>query len=174
MRRIAATRISLRGSLRSSGLCVSGVVGSDTSASRKREYSCRSMRRLFLAAVVLLGGCPSTPPPACTTTAIDTTCSPQYLPTFDNVFENTLKMDCGSGRNSCHSANGDGDMSLADPDSAYNSLLAGHVVPGDPTCSELIVRTHDLGTDYQMPPGGAISAAERCALVQWVAAGAVR
>lgn len=132
------------------------------------------MRWLSFAAVVLLGGCPSDPPPTCTTTVIDVSCSPQYLPTFDNVFENTLKMECGSGRNSCHSANGDGDMSLADPDSAYNSLLDGRVVPGDPTCSELIVRTHDLGTDYQMPPGGALSAAERCALVQWVAAGAAR
>ena len=129
---------------------------------------------MYLVAVVLLGGCPSDPAPACTTTAVDLGCTPQYMPTFTNVYENTLKMDCGSGRNSCHSASGDGDMSLADPDIAYTSLLDGRVVPGDPTCSELIVRTHDLGTNYQMPPGGAISAAERCALVQWVAAGAVR
>ena len=132
------------------------------------------MRGSLLAAVVLLGGCPSDPPPACTTTAIDLACTPQYMPTFTNVFDNTLKMDCGSGRNSCHSASGDGDMSLADPDTAYSSLLEGRVTPGDPACSELIVRTHDLGTDYQMPPGGALSAAERCALVQWVAAGAQR
>ncbi len=133
------------------------------------------MRWLFLVPVVLLGGCPSDePPPMCTTTALDLACAPQYMPTFTNVFDNTLKMDCGSGRNSCHSANGDGDMSLADPDSAYNSLLNGRVIPGDPACSELIVRSHDVGTDYQMPPGSPISTAERCALVQWVAAGAQR
>ncbi len=174
MRRIVAIRICIQGAMRRSSLWVSGVVGSDTSASHKREYSCGSMRRLYLAAMVLLGGCPSDPPPACTTTTIDLSCAPQYVPTFTNVYENTLKMDCGSGRNSCHSASGDGDMSLADPDIAFNSLLDGRVVPGDPTCSELIVRTHDVGTSYQMPPGGAISAAEQCALVQWVAAGAQR
>jgi hypothetical protein len=130
------------------------------------------MRRMYLAAVALLAGCPSEPPPACTTEIIDTSCAPGYLPTFDNVYENTLKIDCGSGRGSCHSDSGDGEMSLADPATAYASLLAGHVTPGDPTCSELIVRTHGLGADYQMPPGAPLSAVERCALVQWVAAGA--
>jgi len=153
---------------------MSGVVGSDTSASQKRGYSDSSMRRMCLAAAVLLGGCPSEPPPTCTTTAIDLACAPLYMPTFTNVFENTLKMDCGSTRGACHSASGDGDMSLANVDTAYQSLLDGRINAGDPVCSELIVRTHDLGTDYQMPPGASISAAERCALVQWVAAGAQR
>lgn len=150
---------------------MSGVVGSDTSASSKRGYSCSSMRRMSLAAAILFGGC-SEPPPACTTETIDVTCAPLYMPTFDNVYENTLKTGCGSNRGSCHSASGDGDISLADPATAYNSLLDGRVTPGDPTCSELIVRTHDLGTDYQMPPGAPLGESTRCALVRWVAAGA--
>ena len=36
----------------------------------------------------------------------------------------------------------------------------------------MIVRTSSPGADYQMPPGDPISAAERCALIQWVQAGA--
>ena len=129
------------------------------------------MQRMYLAAALLLGAC-TEPPPVCTTVAIDPTCAPLYTPTFDEVYARTLKTGCGSIRNSCHSANGDGGMSLADPATAYASLLNGRVMPGDPTCSEMIVRTHGLGTDYQMPPGGALGASERCALVRWVAAGA--
>jgi hypothetical protein len=127
---------------------------------------------MCLATAVLLGGCPSEPPPACTTELIDPSCAPLYMPTFDNVYDGTLRVGCGGNRNSCHSASGDGDMNLADPATAYASLLDGRVTPGDPTCSEMIVRTHGLGEDYQMPPGGALIASERCALVRWVAAGA--
>jgi len=130
------------------------------------------MRRMPFAVALGLGGCPSEPPPACTTEIIDTSCGSLYVPTFDNVYANTLQMSCGGSSNSCHSARGEGGISLADPETAYASLLAGRVTPGDPTCSELIVRTHDLGTDYQMPPGSVLGSSERCALVKWVAAGA--
>ncbi len=172
MRRIVATRISSRSSTANRGLCMSGVVGSNTSASRKRGYSCASMRRMYLAAAVLLGGCPTEPPPACTTEAIDVTCAPLYTPTFDEVYSRTLRQGCSVNSSACHSARGDGDMDLSTPAAAYASLLDGRVKPGDPTCSELIVRTHDLGTDYQMPPGGPLGESTRCALVRWVAAGA--
>jgi hypothetical protein len=129
------------------------------------------MRWSCLVAAVLAGGCPSPePPPACT--IVDLGCTPQYVPTFDNVYANTLRMDCGSARGACHSASGEGGLSLADPETAHAELLAGRVTPGDPACSETIVRTQDHGKDYSMPPGGALVAAERCALVQWVAAGA--
>lgn len=128
------------------------------------RWTCRVALALGLA------GCPAEPPPSCTT--VDATCMPQYVPTFDNVYDNTLKMDCGSGRNACHSAAGEGGISFADPATAHAVLLAGRVSPGDPACSELIVRTHDPGTDYEMPPGAPLAEAERCALLQWVAAGA--
>lgn len=123
-----------------------------------------------LGACVALGGCPGEPPPACIT--VDTTCAPQYVPTFDNVYDNTLRLDCGSSRGACHSASGEGGMSLADPVIAHASLLAGRVKPGDPACSEMIVRTHHPGRDYEMPPGAPLAEAERCALLQWVLAGA--
>lgn len=130
------------------------------------------MKRMWLTAAVLLAGCPSEPPPECTLVPIDTNCAPLYMPTFDNVYANTINIGCGSKSGACHSARGDGDMNLSDPATAHASLLDGRVVPGDPTCSEMIVRTHGLGEDYQMPQGAALGASERCALVKWVAAGA--
>ena len=132
------------------------------------------MRRMCFAAVCLvvgLAGCPAEEPPACTTVELD--CNPQYVPTFDNVYANTLKMDCGSERGACHARGGKGGLSLADPETAHAQLLvAGRVKPGDPACSEIVVRTHETGTDYEMPPGAPLAPAEQCALVQWIAAGA--
>jgi len=111
---------------------------------------------------------------------VDTSCSPLYEPTFDNVWNDTLKGNCGSTNSSCHAAGGQGFMSLADEDTAYDSLLGeshfdpprARVVPGDPSCSLMIVRTDSPGASYQMPIGTPLQAAERCALIQWVACGA--
>jgi hypothetical protein len=36
----------------------------------------------------------------------------------------------------------------------------------------MIVRTDSPGASYQMPPGDPLGVAERCALIQWVRAGA--
>lgn len=132
---------------------------------------------LMAAMLASLVGCPSDPPPECLADPVDTTCAPLYEPTFANVYDRTLKKGCGSDRAACHSARGRaGGMSFEDPDTAYAALVVDndHVKPGDPTCSELIVRVASPGTDYQMPPGDALSSAEVCALIQWVQAGAPR
>jgi len=128
------------------------------------------MRHLWFGAA-LLAGCASDPPPACVT--VDTACAPLYAPTFDNVYSHTLRDTCGSARSACHSAAGQqGGMSFEDEPHAYAALIAGRVVPGDPGCSKMIVRTDSPGADYQMPPGDPLSEPERCALIQWVQAGA--
>ncbi len=137
------------------------------------------MRWLFL--VLLLAGCPSdTAPPACI--AVDTSCAPGYVPTFTNVYNNTIVPKC-SMTSSCHSTGGhQGGLSLADgEDAARVALLANssidpsrkRVVPGDAACSLLIVRTDSPGTDYQMPKGDPLSEQENCALIQWVQNGAM-
>lgn len=132
------------------------------------------MRRLFV--VWMLAGCPADPPPPCIT--VDTTCAPGYQPTFTNIYNNTLENGCGARRAQCHSASGRaGDLSFEDPDVAYTELLDpahGRVKPGDPACSEMIVRTHSPGEDYQMPPGDPLSDPAQCALLQWVLQGAER
>jgi hypothetical protein len=120
-----------------------------------------------------LAGCPTDPPPPCVT--VDTACAPLYTPTFDNLYNRTLRDTCGSQNSSCHSAVGmQGGMSFQDAKHAFDALLAGRVKPGDPGCSKLIVRTDSPGASYQMPPGDPLSEAERCVLIQWVAAGAMR
>jgi hypothetical protein len=129
------------------------------------------MRRLLL--VGMLAGCADDPPPTCLTPPVDTTCSPGYVPTFENVYNNTLRMGCGAMRSACHSAGGAGELSFADQATAYTELMRGHVKPGDPSCSELIVRTSSPGEDYQMPPGDPLTAEARCALIQWVQLGAM-
>ena len=106
------------------------------------------MRQLCAALAASLAACTPEPPPACIT--VDTSCSPLYAPTFDNIYTMMLRDTCGSQRSSCHSAAGrSGGMSFEDEQHAYDALLAGRVVPGDP-----------------------LGPAERCALIQWIQAGA--
>jgi len=65
---------------------------------------------------------------------------------------------------------------MADEATAYASLVGrGFVEPGNAACSDMIVRITSVGAAYQMPQGpasSALSPAEQCSLIQWVAAGA--
>jgi hypothetical protein len=104
-------------------------------------------------------------------------CTPLYSPTFDRVFTETLHRTCAQS-SSCHNSEGrQGGLVFEDQAASYALLLGqsggkARVVPGDPSCSELIVRTHSIGKTWQMPPGTALGEAELCALRQWVANGA--
>lgn len=131
---------------------------------------------LATTAVAALGGCgDSGEPPRCVT--VDAACTPRYEPTFSNVYNNTLRDSCGSQSSVCHSAQGRrGGLSLESSDVAYAQLTAeglGRVVPGDPACSEMIVRLHGDGEGYLMPPGAPLPAADRCAIERWIASGAM-
>lgn len=128
------------------------------------------MHRVLFIAALAAAGC-ETPPPECTSTELDTSCAPLYQPTFQNVFSNTIAADCGTDKGTCHGPNGEAGVSFANAAIAYQNLTM-HITPGSPECSELIVRTHDTGEDYSMPPDSPLSEAERCALLQWVLAGA--
>jgi len=131
---------------------------------------------MYLAvSLAISAGCPGPDAaPACID--VDTTCQPLYVPTFNNVYTNTLQNGCGSTSVSCHSREGhQGGMSFEDPQTAYDALLNGRVEPGDPSCSKMIVRTGSPGADYQMPKGPlsvALGPKEFCALIQWVQNGA--
>jgi len=124
------------------------------------------------AAALALAGCPGREPvPACTT--VDTTCAPLYPPTtFANVYGMTMSRSCGTTKGSCHSSSGAAGISYATEQEAYDNLLARDVMPGDPACSQLVVRTSMTGHDYTMPRGSSLVPAERCAILQWVQAGA--
>lgn len=104
-------------------------------------------------------------------------CNPDYTPTFDRIFDETLKRSC-SQTNSCHNAEGrQGGLSFTDIAESHALLLGqvdgkARVVPNDAACSELIVRTHEVGKPWQMPPGTELRPGERCALRQWIQNGA--
>ena len=104
-------------------------------------------------------------------------CSPLYTPTFDELFTRTLMPTCGQGGGSCHGPDGQqGGLVFASADEAF-ALLTGadaRVVPGNPACSEIVVRTHQTGKPWSMPPGNPLIEAERCVIGKWVEMGALR
>jgi hypothetical protein len=128
------------------------------------------------ALLVLLASCGGNeaPPEAQCLTDLIADCTPQYEPTFANVFNNTLLRSCGVGGGSCHSAEGGrGGLQLDDEQVAYDHLLNARVVAGDPACSSLVERLERSGRGA-MPPGGQLLPEERCAVQRWVADGAQR
>jgi hypothetical protein len=111
-------------------------------------------------------------------------CQPLYAPTFANVYANTIMPTCAAAGTACHAnpealgARPNG-LYFADPDQAHEVLLGAKegalIRPGDPGCSEVIVR---LGSDdplVVMPPGATgLRAEERCSIAQWIDQGAPR
>ncbi|MEZ4227365.1 MAG: c-type cytochrome domain-containing protein [Polyangiaceae bacterium] len=127
--------------------------------------------------VVLCVGCGSedeTPLPACI--SLSGSCAPLYEPRFDEIHARTLLPTCAQGGSSCHSSSGRrGGLTLENIDEAFDGLVAGgRVEPGDASCSELVVRTHQSGHSWSMPPRRPLSAEERCVLRLWVEQGAAR
>ncbi len=107
---------------------------------------------------------------------VPATCSPLYQPIFDEIHKRTLLPTCAQGGASCHSDEGKrGGLALEDVDAAFAALVdGGRVTAGDAPCSEMIVRTHQTGKDWSMPPRRPLSAEERCVLRLWVEQGAKR
>ncbi len=140
--------------------------------------SSRSVRLAALAALTTLGASAST---ACgedelVCVDVDPACSPLYAPTWDNVYANTILPKCGTGGGACHEgASARGGLRLDDPVIAHQQLTdpaAGYVIVGDVSCSELIQRVNTASSSLLMPRGARLAASERCALAQWVLAGA--
>jgi hypothetical protein len=130
-----------------------------------------------LVVVVVLVACSSTSGSSddCSTT-VDLSCTPAYEPTFDNLFQKTLKPSCALAGTSCHAAAGHQDgVIMEDADSAHRTLVeGGKVVPGKPMCSEMARRILSTDRSFMMPPGMALPPGESCAAIQWMARGATR
>ena len=134
------------------------------------------MRGALLFAILCAGCGADSPDPRPACIDLPLSCSPLYQPLFDEIHKRTLLPTCAEGGASCHSAEGKrGGLALEDIDVAYAALLdGGRVTRGDASCSEMIVRTHQGGKDWSMPPGRPLSAEERCVLRLWVEQGAAR
>ena len=134
------------------------------------------VRLTGLSTVLLLFAC-SGPDVGCLN-PLPEDCVPQYEPTFDNVFSNTLDSSCSVGGGSCHTSQGaKGGLVLEDPDVAYQLLVGSSsplVVPGDPECSPLMWRLESADLGEVMPPGSPLSEVERCAILTWIRNGAER
>lgn len=139
------------------------------------------LARAFALSILIaaMSGCSSSdeePMPGCI--ELTPSCAPLYAPTFDELFTRTLRPTCGQAGSSCHAAEGaNGDLVFADANQAYAALTSGEkprVVPGDPACSEIVVRTHRAGEPWSMPPGQALSEGEQCVIRQWIEQGALR
>jgi len=68
---------------------------------------------------------------------VSTSCTPQYDPTFDQVYANTLSTTCAiSG---CHAGSiGRGDLAMGNNQASAYRALAEFVQPGDPGCSRVV------------------------------------
>jgi len=126
-------------------------------------------RAVLLVVALALAGCPAELEPA----DVDPDCTPQYEPTFANVFDNTLVPDCSPS--GCHSGPvPKAGMDLSEIDVAHAELLDGRVIPGDPEHSELVMRIFTDDRSFLMPVGDPLSDAEQCAAALWVLGGAER
>jgi hypothetical protein len=107
---------------------------------------------------------------------VDPSCAPLYAPTWDNVFANTVQPKCGTGGGACHEGVGArGGLRLDESASAYQALTnvnRSYVMVDDVACSELLQRVYASSSELRMPRGASLGESERCALQQWVLAGA--
>ena len=129
--------------------------------------------QIGLVVLVVLAGC-SDSTGSCID--IDSACTPLYEPTFQNVFDNTLRPRCGVGGSTCHSAQAaQGGLIFADVDQSYNLLVgARRVEPENPGCSLLLERIAASDSARVMPPGNPLEASEICSIEKWVTMGASR
>ena len=107
-------------------------------------------------------------------------CDPLYEPTFENVYENTLRPTCGFEGTACHGVEGaQAGLVFADIDEAYDLLTDDGdgeplVLANDAACSVLIQRVDADDETQVMPPGDPLSEEERCAIRMWIDDGAKR
>lgn len=124
-----------------------------------------------LALAIALAGCPGDPELTCVADVDFATCAPLYAPTWHNVYTNTIVDSCASSR-ACHGGtSASSGLTLVGEEAAYTRLRA-YVTPGDAACSELVERLYTSSDELLMPRGARLPDPERCAIGQWVAAGA--
>jgi hypothetical protein len=142
-------------------------------------------RSAFVIVALAAPGCASDPDapealPACLTQADVDNCMPLYPAEFPAIFGHTLGVTCATSGASCHGPDGAmGGLILDSEDGAYSALLGqsgqrSRVMPGDPKCSELMVRLDSPGHAWSMPPTVPLDDRARCAIRRWIAAGALR
>ena len=107
-------------------------------------------------------------------------CDLVFMPSFDAFYDDVIAPTCAVAGTSCHGSAGmQGGMDLSEREMAYDTLLGNvdgraRVMPGDPECSLMVQRLQSDDPGFQMPPLAKLSPEQRCSIISWVAAGAVR
>jgi Planctomycete cytochrome C len=121
-------------------------------------------------------------PPACLTD-LDADCTASIPSTFDSVYTGIVQPSCGvsGGIPACHSAESkQSGLDLSTPARAYDGLLGkkdgdARVLPRDPDCSMLMQRLEADDDTFRMPlDTERLAPGLRCAVQQWIEAGAKR
>lgn len=107
-------------------------------------------------------------------------CAPLYPPSYDQVWNQTLSNGCAEFGTACHAqedaAGALGGMTFVDPQQSWDHMLMASeplVVPGDPLCSELLVRLASDDPAIRMPPGtSGLADGALCSIATWIAEGA--
>lgn len=109
----------------------------------------------------------------CVVVSLD--CTPIVSPpTFDALYANVFKPSCATGTGSCHGPAISAGLDMQTVDSAWEGL-SQRVSPDSVGCSLLEKRVESSKSDFRMPPGPTpLSEPQRCAIRQWIAAGAQR
>lgn len=117
--------------------------------------------------------------PACLSEIEVDECTPLYPAEFPTIFSQVLSVTCASAGTSCHGDLGRmGGLAFVTESDSYSALLGlsgeeRRVVPGDPACSEMMVRLDLPGHLWSMPPGAPLDERARCSIRRWIAAGAL-
>ncbi|MCB9546327.1 MAG: hypothetical protein H6706_10790 [Myxococcales bacterium] len=98
-------------------------------------------------------------------------CDPLFTPELAEIQARVFTPSCAVAGGACHAPEGRaGGLDLSSLD-ATRAALASRVEPGSPECSLLVQRIDATGPSV-MPPGAPLPAAARCAIRQWIHAGA--
>ncbi len=113
--------------------------------------------------------------------ALSTDCEARFAPTYTNIFQQSLRASCGGPGVSCHGDAGrQAGLAFVSEQESYDLLLGNlgdrpRVIAGDPDASLLLQRLECSAPQRRMPLNSEpLPATVRCAIVQWVAAGAPR
>lgn len=129
-----------------------------------------------MSAIALLTAAACSGPDSLECITVEPSCTPLYAPTWENVFANTIQPKCGTGGGACHEGvAARAGLRLDESQGAYDELInpnRPYVMTDDVACSELLQRVYSNVSSLRMPRGSTLPDAERCALQQWVLAGA--
>lgn len=134
----------------------------------------------WIGVCACLIGCGPAEPDECLLD-VSTDCDVRFPPTYANIYRESFRATCGGPGTSCHGPDGAmAGLIFASEQQSYDLLLGNvdgraRVVPFDPNGSLLLQRLECSSPQPRMPLNSdPLPATVRCAIAQWIEAGAPR